>query len=118
MIGEDYMHKIKTILIVLAVVVLSATSFECIAQGEVLGFNTYNRCVDDSDCSAGKICVNSQCIKEGQGCVVDSDCSAGKSCVNGRCQETKEQQGCVDDSDCIYGGYCVMGICRMKKGWW
>ena len=99
------MHKIKIILIVLAIVVLSATSFECIAQGEVLGFNTYNRCRDDSDCSAGKICVNSQCIKEGQGCVVDSDCSAGKSCVNGKCQETKEQQGCVDDSDCIYGGY-------------
>ena len=87
------MHKIKIILITLAIV-LSATSFECIAQGEVLGFNTFNRCVDDSDCSAGK------------------------SCVNGKCQESKEQQGCVDDSDCDYGGYCIMGICRMKKGWW
>ena len=32
MIGEDYMHRIKLILIVLAIVVLSATSFECIAQ--------------------------------------------------------------------------------------
>ena len=112
------MHKIKTVLIVLAIVVVSATSFESIAQAEVLGFNTYNRCIDDSDCSTGKICVHNQCIKEGQGCVVNSDCSAGKSCVNGKCQETKEQQGCVDDSDCDYGGYCIMGICRMKKGWW
>ena len=113
------MHQIKTVLVVLAIVVVSAISFESIAQdGQVLGFNTYNRCIDDSDCSAGKICVNGQCIKEGQGCVVDSDCSAGKSCVNGKCQETKEQQGCVDDSDCDYGGYCIMGICRMKKGWW
>ena len=115
------MHRIKTVLIVLAIVVLSATSFECIAQGEVLGFNTFNRCVDDSDCSAGKFCANGgKCIKEKeeQRCVDDSDCGAGKFCVNEKCQGTKEQQGCVDDSDCIYGGYCVMGICRMKKGWW
>ena len=31
MVGEDYMHKLKLILIVLAIV-LSATSFKCIAQ--------------------------------------------------------------------------------------
>ena len=81
MVGEDYMHKLKLILIVLAIVVVSATSFECIAQGEVLGFNTYNRCVDDSDCSAGKICVNSQCIKEGQGSGSSISCNGGQEPV-------------------------------------
>ena len=56
------MHKIKTVLIVLAIVVLSATSFESIAQGgQVLGFNTYKSCVDDSDCGAGGYCVNGEC---------------------------------------------------------
>ena len=88
------MHRIKLILLTLAIVVLSATSFECIAQGQVTSFNTYKSCVDDSDCGDDGYCVN------------------------GRCQRGKEEQGCVDDSDCLYGGYCIMGICRMKKGWW
>jgi hypothetical protein len=120
MIGEDYMHKLKLILIVLAIVVLSATSFECIAQGQVTSFNTYKSCVDDSDCGDDGYCVNGRCQrgKEEQGCVDDSDCGTGRFCVNGRCQRVKEKQDCVDDSDCLYGGYCIMGICRMKKGWW
>ena len=88
------MHKIKMILITLAIVVLSAISFECIAQGQVTSFNTDKSCVDDSDCGDDGYCVN------------------------GRCQRVKEKQGCVDDSDCGSGGYCVNGICHIRKGWW
>ena len=87
-------HKLKLILIALAIVVLSSTSFKCIAQGQVTSFNTDKSCVEHSDCGDDGYCVN------------------------GRCQRGKEEQGCVDDSDCLYGGYCIMGICRMKKGWW
>ena len=53
--------------------------------------------------------------KEEQRCVDDSDCGAGRYCVNGRCQGVKEKQGCVDDSECGDGGYCVNGECKQKS---
>ena len=114
------MHKIKTILIVLAIVVLSATSFKCNVQGQVTSFNTDKSCVDDSDCGDDGYCVNGRCQrgKEEQGCVDDSDCGAGEYCVTGKCIGGKKEQGCVDDSDCGSGGYCVNGICHIRKGWW
>ena len=52
--------------------------------------------------------------KEEQRCVDDSECGAGRYCVNGRCQGVKEKQGCVDDSECGDGGYCVNGECKQK----
>jgi len=115
------MQRIKTFIAVLAIIVVSVTSFECIAQGgQVLGFNAYKSCVDDSDCGVDGYCVNGKCqgTKEQQSCVDDSDCGAGRYCVNGRCQRGKEKPDCVDDSDCGSGGYCVNGNCHIRKGWW
>ena len=88
------MKKINVSLVALAIIVIAATSFSIIAQaGQVTGFNTYQSCVDDSECGGDGYCVNGKCIK------------------------SKEKKGCVDDSECGEGGYCVGGECKETKKW-
>jgi hypothetical protein len=91
--GEvNFMKKINVSLVALAIIVIAATSFSIIAQAaQVAGFNTYQNCVDDSECGGDGYCVDGKCIKskEKKGCVDDSECGEGEYCVGGECQETK-----------------------------
>ena len=58
------MKKINVSLVVLAIIMIGATSFSVSAQaGQVAGFNTYKSCVDDSECGDDGYCVNGKCIK-------------------------------------------------------
>ena len=101
------MKKINVSLVTLAIIVIAATSSIIIAQaGQVAGFNTYQSCVDDSECGGDGYCVNGKCIKskERKGCVDDSECGDDSYCDSGRCIKTKEKKGCVDDSECGEGG--------------
>jgi hypothetical protein len=85
------MKKINVSLIALVIIMIGAIYFNVIAQaGQDTGFNTYQSCVDDSECGGDGYCVNGKCIKskEKKGCVDDSECGEGGYCVGGECQET------------------------------
>ena len=114
------MKKINVSLVALAIIVIAATSFSIIAQAaQVAGFNTYQNCVDDSECGDDGYCVNGKCVKseERKGCVEDSECGDDSYCVNGQCIKAKEKKGCVEDSECGEDGYCVGGECQETKRW-
>ena len=116
----NFMKKINVSLVALAILVIAATSFSIIAQaGQVAGFNTYQSCVDDSECGEDGYCDNGKCIKSGEkrGCVNDSECGEDGYCDNGKCIKSGEKKGCVDDSECGEGEYCVGGECKETKKW-
>ena len=96
------MKKINVSLIALVIIMIGAIYFNVIAQaGQDTGFNTYQSCVDDSECGGDGYCVNGKCIKskEKKGCVDDSECGDNSYCDNGECIKSKEKKGCVDDSE-------------------
>jgi Cys-rich repeat protein len=135
------MHRIKLILLILAIVVLSTTSFKCIAQAaEVTRINknrgliVINGNKDDGFVMGASVCFYSTsgeeitCGKVQQTSdsyvTVKVNNRKAKQIRNGmeaqledkeKGQEyigsTKEEQGCVDDSDCGAGEYCVTGKC-------
>jgi hypothetical protein len=114
------MKKINVSLVALAIIVIAATSFSIIAQAaQGTSFNTYQSCVDDSECGGDGYCVDGKCIKskEKKGCVDDSECGGDGYCDNGKCIKSKEKKGCVDDSECGEGEYCVGGECQETKRW-
>ena len=139
------MQRIKTFIAVLAIVVLSATSFECIAQAaEVTRINT-NRglIVINGNKEAGFVMGATVCFysTSGEEITCGSVQQTSESYVTvkvnnrkakqirngmeaqledeekgqGYIESTKEEQRCVDDSDCDAGGYCVNGRCQEGK---
>ena len=138
------MHQIKTILIVLAIV-LSATSFKCIAQEAQVTRINKNR---------GLIVINGN-KNDGfvMGATVCFYSTSGEEITCGRVKQTsesyvtvkvnnrkakqirngmeaqleddekgqeyvgspKEEKSCVDDSECGNSGYCVNGNCQPSR---
>ena len=140
------MQRIKTILIVLAIVVASATSFKCNVQAEEVTRINKNRglIVIDGNKADGFVMGAKVCFYS----------SSGEEITCGRVRQTsesyvtvgvdnrkakqirygmeaqleddgkgqgyigspKEEKSCVDDSECGNSGYCVNGECK-QKGW-
>jgi hypothetical protein len=136
------MHRIKLILLILAIVVLSTTSFKCIAQAaEVTRINknrgliVINGNKDDGFVMGASVCFYSTSGEEITcGSVQQTSESYVTVKVNNRKAKqirngmeaqlenkdkgqeyigsTKEEQSCVDDSGCGDGGYCINGECQ------
>lgn len=66
-------------------------------------------CKANSDCKAGQVCVNGQCLQ----CVEDDACGPGKVCQDGACTTKPE---CVKDADCSGGQVCQAGKCQACTG--
>jgi len=141
------MPRITTILIALAIVVVSATSFKCIAQAAQVtrinkskGLIVINGNKDDGFVMGATVCFYStsgekitcgrvQQISDSHVTVKVNNRKAKQIRYGvdaqledkGKDQEyiesTKEEQGCVDDSECGDSGYCVNGKCQGTKGW-
>jgi hypothetical protein len=139
------MHRIETFLAVLAIVVLSATSFKCLVHAaEVTRINknrgliVINGNKDDGFVMGATVCFYSTSGEEITcGRVQQTSESYVTVKVNNRkakqirygmeaqledkekgqeyIESTKEKQGCVDDSECGAGGYCVNGRCQRGK---
>ena len=136
------MHQIKTFLIVLAIVVLAAISFESIGMAaEVTRINKNRGLIvingnnDDGFVMGATVCFYSSSGEEITcGKVQQTSESYVTVKVNNRKAkqirngmeaqlaveitdkgEATDRQDCVDDSDCGAGGYCVNGRCQEGK---
>lgn len=78
-------------------------------------------CSLDTDCDAGKICLNSAC--KTQGCDGPGDCYQGQTCVDVDGDGAKEctANDCQTDADCAEKAtaqgkemYCKLGACLVK----
>jgi hypothetical protein len=139
------MQRIKTILIVLAIVVASATSFKCNVQAaevtrinENRGLIVINGNKADGFVMGAKVCFYSSSGEEitcgrvrqtsESYVTVEVDNRKAKQIRNGmeaqleddeKGQEyvgsPKEEKSCVDDSECGNSGYCVNGNCQPNR---
>ena len=133
------MHRIKTILIALAIVVVSVASFESIAQAAQVtrinknkGLIVINGNKDDGFVMGATVCFYSNSGEEITcGRIQQTSESYVTVKINNRKarqirngmeaqlsveitdkKEATERQGCSDHSDCDDGEYCVNGKCR------
>jgi len=133
------MHKIKTVLVALAIVVVSAASFKCIAQEAQVtrinknrGLIVINGNKDDGFVMGATVCFYSSSGEEitcgkvqqtsGSYVTVKVNNRKAKQIRNGmEAQlsveitdkgEGTDRQDCVDDSGCGDGGYCINGECQ------
>lgn len=60
-------------------------------------------CSDDSDCAAGRICLESLCKLT---CSTDAECSDGQICGSQGVCEAEGTETCADDRDCDAGFFC------------
>jgi len=139
------MQRIKTILIVLAIVVASATSFKCDVQAaevtrinENRGLIVINGNKADGFVMGAKVCFYSSSGEEitcgrvrqtsESYVTVEVNNRKAKQIRNGmeaqleddeKGQEyvgsLKEEKSCVDDSECGNSGYCVNGNCQPSR---
>jgi len=139
------MQRIKTILIVLAIVVASATSFKCDVQAaevtrinENRGLIVINGNKADGFVMGAKVCFYSSSGEEitcgrvrqtsESYVTVKVNNRKAKQIRNGmeaqleddeKGQEyvgsPKEENSCVDDSECGNSGYCVNGNCQPNR---
>ena len=139
------MQRIKTILIVLAIVVASATSFKCNVQAaevtrinENRGLIVINGNKADGFVMGAKVCFYSSSGEEitcgrvrqtsESYVTVEVNNRKAKQIRNGmeaqleddeKGQEyvgsPKEENSCVDDSECGNSGYCVNGNCQPNR---
>jgi hypothetical protein len=139
------MQRIKTILIVLAIVVASATSFKCDVQAaevtrinENRGLIVINGNKADGFVMGAKVCFYSSSGEEitcgrvrqtsESYVTVEVNNRKAKQIRNGmeaqleddeKGQEyvgsPKEENSCVDDSECGNSGYCVNGNCQPNR---
>jgi hypothetical protein len=114
----------------------SGTNGRCVQTmgGALTCLCTYDTCVHDSDCPAGKLCAcHGSAYTGGTGntcidgnCRVDADCGAGKYCspshgtsgcggVTGYYCHTAQDQ-CIDDADCG-GGVNVCAWSASSNRW-
>ena len=135
------MPRITTILIALAIVVVSATSFKCIAQAAQVtrinkskGLIVINGNKDDGFVMGATVCFYStsgekitcgrvQQISDSHVTVKVNNRKAkqirygmeaqleDKEIGQEYVESPKEEQRCIDDSDCGAGEYCVNGRC-------
>jgi Cys-rich repeat protein len=67
-------------------------------------------CTDDSQCGAGRICVDQHCQEGFRPCQDSSDCEGGMVCqADGRCGN------CSLDTDCPEGLLCREGLCTSEE---
>jgi hypothetical protein len=139
------MQRIKTILIVLAIVVASATSFKCNVQAAEVTRINKNRglIVIDGNKADGFVMGAKVCFYSSSGeeitcgrvrqtsesyVTVEVNNRKAKQIRNGmeaqleddeKGQEyvgsPKEENSCVDDSECGNSGYCVNGNCQPNR---
>ncbi|MBW2327672.1 MAG: hypothetical protein JRF45_14620 [Deltaproteobacteria bacterium] len=139
------MQRIKTILIVLAIVVASATSFKCNVQAAEVTRINKNRglIVIDGNKADGFVMGAKVCFYSSSGeeitcgrvrqtsesyVTVEVNNRKAKQIRNGmeaqleddeKGQEyvgsPKEEKSCVDDSECGNSGYCVNGNCQPNR---
>ena len=139
------MHKLKLILVALAIVVLSATSFECIAQAAEVTRINKNRglIVINGNKEAGFVMGATVCFysTSGEQITCGSVQQTSESYVTvgvdnrkakqirygmeaqleddgkgqGYIGSPKEEKSCVDDSECGNSGYCVNGNCQPNR---
>jgi len=139
------MQRIKTILIVLAIVVASATSFKCNVQAAEVTRINKNRglIVIDGNKADGFVMGAKVCFYSSSGeeitcgrvrqtsesyVTVEVNNRKAKQIRNGmeaqleddeKGQEyvgsPKEEKSCVDDSECGNSGYCVNGNCQQNR---
>ncbi len=50
-------------------------------------------------------------IDEGRACQTDSQCGAGNVCVNAQCMPVSGTTGCTSDAECASGETCQAGLC-------
>ena len=138
------MQKFKLFFVVLATVMIWATSFNISAHAaQVTSFNNHKGYVwiDEGE-AAGFVMGASVCIYSFSGDIItcgrvqssseshamvlvdnekakyiENGMEAKLKAGNAGKQGVNEQQDCIDDSDCGDAGYCVNGKCQGTKGW-
>lgn len=106
----------------LAVRLFLALALALLAFAGCAASSASDGCSVDTDCAAGKICLNSACAV--QGCEGPGDCYQGQTCVDVDGDGSKEctANDCQTDADCAAKAaeqgvemYCKLGACLVKQ---
>jgi len=65
-------------------------------------------CFADSQCTAGKVCIEGACVTAPPECTSNAECAVGQVCSSGACG------ACTADSQCDTGQVCQSGTCTTQ----